>query len=137
MYTKLYAKMQFNTIYLCQWKLYQVYNILFYNLFHDIIFKIFNFSKRFVCDGLRHCSDNSDEWVEIAFYFIIPVILNFLFVRNANFCALHTCQPSEFRCRNGRCIPQPERCDRGFIFDGYLYFFILLNLKVPFILFYF
>jgi len=49
-------------------------------------------SKRFVCDGIQHCSDQSDESV--------------------NFCSLYTCQPSEFRCNNGRCIPYPERCDR-------------------------
>ncbi|CAF0958417.1 unnamed protein product, partial [Brachionus calyciflorus] len=49
-------------------------------------------SKKFVCDGQRHCSDGSDESI--------------------NFCAYHTCQQSEFKCRNGRCIPAPERCDR-------------------------
>lgn len=49
-------------------------------------------NKRFVCDGVAHCPDSSDE--------------------AANYCAYHQCQASEFRCRNGRCIPQPERCDR-------------------------
>ncbi len=48
--------------------------------------------KRYVCDGSRHCSDNSDE--------------------SLNYCAFHKCQPSEFRCRNGRCISMPERCDK-------------------------
>jgi low density lipoprotein-related protein 2 len=57
-----------------------------------LFFKFLINSKRLVCDQTAQCSDNSDEAV--------------------NFCAYHTCQPSEFRCNNGRCIPIPERCDR-------------------------
>ena len=50
-------------------------------------------SKRFLCDSVDHCGDNSDEAV--------------------NYCAFHRCLQSEFTCRNGRCIPMPERCDRN------------------------
>lgn len=26
-----------------------------------------------------------------------------------SYCAYHTCLPSQFKCRNGRCLPMQER----------------------------
>uniref|UniRef100_A0A672N291 Low-density lipoprotein receptor-related protein 1B-like n=1 Tax=Sinocyclocheilus grahami TaxID=75366 RepID=A0A672N291_SINGR len=70
--------------------------------------------KRWLCDGTDDCGSNEDESNHTCSGELHSGALSYM--DGPVYCFLlptaQTCQPGQFPCENGRCIPENWRCDR-------------------------